>query len=279
MTEIFFAIAFFLILLSTGGFIVYFIKQDEKTFRLSFLTVCAAFVFHTVFLALRYYELDVPPVVSLKSTFSFFAWCIVVVYIAFHLRFRVMILGSFLMPMAAAFICLSAFTPGVETTINPILRSMWFLIHVMTIFIGDGIFAIAFVSALMYLIQERRIKRKHFGAVYRRLPSLETLDSLNHHSIIYGFPFLTVGMIAGAMYAQNALGSYWRWDPKEVWTLITWLAYAILLHERLAVGWRGRRAAWMSIFCFLILIFTFLGGGLWLSGYHSFRNFGAGQGL
>jgi cytochrome c-type biogenesis protein CcsB len=279
MTGIFFAIAFFLTLLSTGGFIVFFIKQDEKIFRLSFFTICAAFIFLTVFLALKYFELDVAPVTTLKSALSFFTWCIIAVYIAFHLRFRVMILGSFLIPVAALFLIVSACIPGVETTVNPILRSIWFLIHVTTIFIGDGIFAIAFVTAFMYLIQEGRIKKKNLGALYRRLPSLETLDSLNHHSIIYGFPFLTVGMIAGAMYAQNALGSYWRWDPKEVWTLITWLAYAILLHERLAVGWRGRRAALMSILCFLILLFTFLGGGLWLSGYHSFRNFGAGAGL
>jgi cytochrome c-type biogenesis protein CcsB len=279
MAGVFFTIAFFLILLSTGGFIVFFIKQDTRIFRLSFFAICAAFIFHTLFLALGYYDLDVAPVISLKSAFSFFAWCIIAVYIAFQLRFRIMILGSFLMPVAALFMGISAFMPSVETTVNPMLRSIWFLIHVTTIFIGEGIFAIAFVTAFMYLIQESRIKKKNLGALYKRLPSLETLDSLNHHSIAYGFPFLTVGMIAGAMFAQNALGSYWRWDPKEVWTLITWLAYAILLHERLAVGWRGRRAALMSILCFLILIFTFLGGGLWLSGYHNFSSFGSGAGL
>ena len=107
--------------------------------------------------------------------------------------------------------------------------------------------------------------------MYRRLPSLETLDSINHYSIMYGFPLLTLGMISGAIYAQYVLGSYWRWDPKEVWSLITWLSYAVLLHERLAVGWRGRRAALASIICFLILVFTFIGGSMWLSDYHSFR--------
>jgi len=129
----------------------------------------------------------------------------------------------------------------------------------------------------MYLIQEGQIKRKILGSFYKRLPSLETLDSINRYSIMYGFCFLTLGMITGAIYAQNALGSYWQWDPKEVWTLVTWLGYAMLVHERLAVGWRGRRAALISIICFLILMFTFLGGGLWLSDYHSFRNLGAGS--
>jgi cytochrome c-type biogenesis protein CcsB len=147
-------------------------------------------------------------------------------------------------------------------------------VHVGTIFIGNAMFVITFAASIMYLIQERNIKKKTRGSFYRRLPSLETLDSINHHSLMYGFPFLTLGLISGAIYAQYALGSYWRWDPKEVWSLITWLAYAVLLHERLAVGWRGRRAALMSIICFCILIFTFLGGSLWLSDYHSFDSFG-----
>jgi cytochrome c-type biogenesis protein CcsB len=162
--------------------------------------------------------------------------------------------------------------PGVEFTVKPMLKSAWLSVHIGTIFIGDALFVITFTAAVMYLIQERHIKKKTRGSLYTRLPSLETLDSINHHSLVYGFPFLTVGMITGAIYAQYALGSYWRWDPKEVWSLITWLAYAVLLHERLAVGWRGRRAALMSIICFCILVFTFLGGSLWLSNYHSFDN-------
>jgi len=279
MADIFFMIALFLVLLSTGGFIVFLIKQNKGIFLLSFVTLSVAFVFLTLFFAIRYYSLGVAPVISLKSSLSFFAWCIIAVYVVFHLRFRIMVLGPFVSPLAAVFMVVSAVIPGIDVSVNPILRSPWFLAHVMTIFIGNGIFAIAFVTAVMYLIQEAQIKKKTLGAIYKRLPSLETLDSLNHHSIIYGFPFLTIGMIAGAMYAQNALGSYWRWDPKEVWTLITWFAYAMLLHERLAAGWRGRKAALMSILCFLILLFTFLGGSIWLSDYHSFRNLGAGAGL
>ncbi|MDZ7699343.1 MAG: cytochrome c biogenesis protein CcsA [Deltaproteobacteria bacterium] len=141
-----------------------------------------------------------------------------------------------------------------------------------TIFVGDGLLAIAFLAAVMYLIQENQIKRKRLGAIYSRLPSLATLDQINYYAILYGFPFLTIGMITGSVYAQYALGSYWRWDPKEVWSLISWLFYAALLHERLAVGWQGRRAAVMSIVCFLVLIFTFIGVSLLMGGYHSFSS-------
>jgi cytochrome c-type biogenesis protein CcsB len=279
MADILFTIALFLILLSTGGFIVYIIKQREKIFLLSCITLSAGFIFHTLFLVSQYFMLGVAPVISLKSSLSFFAWCITGAYLVFHVRFRLRVLGSFVAPMAAILMIISSVIPGVEQNINPILRSAWLVVHVMTIFIGNGILAITFISAVMYLIQEGQIKRMTLGSFYKRLPSLETLDSINHHSIIYGFPFLTIGMVTGAIYAQYALGSYWRWDPKEVWTLVTWLGYAMLLHERLAVGWRGRKAALMSILCFLMLIFTFLGGSLWLSNYHTFRNLGTGAGL
>jgi ABC-type transport system involved in cytochrome c biogenesis permease subunit len=85
-------------------------------------------------------------------------------------------------------------------------------------------------------------------------------------------------MITGSVYAQFALGTYWQWDPKEVWSLITWLSYAALIHERVAAGWRGRKAAILSIFCFCILLFTFVGASLWLGGYHSFESLGSGTG-
>lgn len=156
-------------------------------------------------------------------------------------------------------------------------KSVWLTVHVTTIFLGNGLFTITFAAAIMYLIQERQIKQKRFGSFYSRLPSLATLDSINHYALICGFPFLTLGMITGSIYAQVVLGTYWQWDPKEVWSLVTWLFYAALLHERLTVGWRGRRAAIMSIVCFGILLFTFVGATLWIKGYHSFTTLSAGR--
>jgi cytochrome c-type biogenesis protein CcsB len=219
------------------------------------------------------------PVLSMKSAISFFAWAIVGVYLIFQMRFRLMVLGSFIAPLVAILLIVSSSMQSIDVPVRPMFRSMWLTIHVITVFIGNALFAITFVSSIMYLIQEKQIKNKTLGAMYSRLPSLATLDSINYHSLIYGFPFLTIGMIAGAIYAQHALGTYWQWDPKEVWTLITWLLYAILLHERLMVGWQGRRAAIMSIICFMVLIFTFLGASLLLGGYHSFKNIQGGQPL
>ncbi len=262
----------FLILLATGGFIVYILRQRKSGFVWSYRILVAGFVVLTLHLFREYWILGTMPVLTLKSALCFFAWIIIGVYLVFQLRFRLMILGSFVSPLAAILMILSSAMPGGETAVRPIFKSLWLWIHVGTAFLGDGIFAVAFVAAIMYLIQESQIKRKRFGTLYSRLPSLQTLDSINHYSLLYGFPLLTVGMITGAIYAQHALGSYWRWDPKEVWSLITWLFYAALLHERIAVGWRGRRAAIMSILCFALLLFTFVGANVWLSDYHSFKS-------
>lgn len=272
MSTLLFRLALVLILLATAGFIVYIVKQRKSVYGWSYKILVAGFFFHTLFIAHQYYVLGVAPVITLKAALSFFSWTIIGVYLVFHLKFRLMVLGSFIAPLAACLLIISSTIPGGEVSVRPVFRSLWLTIHVGTAFAGNGIFALTFIASIMYLIQENQIKKKKFGMLYSRLPSLETLDSINRLSLMYGFPFLTAGMVTGAIYAQYALGSYWRWDPKEVWSLIAWIIYAVLLHERLAVGWRGRKAALMAIFAFMVLIFTFIGASLWLSDYHSFQS-------
>jgi cytochrome c-type biogenesis protein CcsB len=272
MELLLFKSALFFILLSTAGFVIYVIKQKKAFYYWSYRGLLVGFVFLTLFIAYEYYALGAAPVLTLKAALSFFAWTIIGAYLIFHIKFKLMVLGSFIAPLAACLMIISSAMPGVEVHVKPMFKSLWLTVHVAASFLGNGMFAVTFIAAIMYLMQERHIKSKKFGSLYRRLPALEVLDSISYHSLMYGFPFLTVGMITGAIYAQHALGSYWRWDPKEVWSLITWLFYAVLLHQRLTVGWRGRRAAFMAILAFLILCFTFIGANLWLSDYHSFRS-------
>jgi cytochrome c-type biogenesis protein CcsB len=264
--------ALFLILLAAGGFIVYIVKQNRTAYTWSYRILLAGFICHTFYLAGQYYTSGAAPVLSFKAALSFFSWTILGAYLIFHLKFRLMVLGSFIAPLAAFLMIISASMPGVEITVRPIFRSLWLPVHVLTTFLGNGIFAVMCMAAIMYLIQENQIKRKQLGSMYSRLPSLETLDDINHYSLMWGFCFLTIGMITGSIYARFALGRFWQWDPKEVWTLITWLFYAVLLHERLVAGWRGRRAAILSVIAFAIVLFTFVGASLWLSDYHSFKS-------
>jgi cytochrome c-type biogenesis protein CcsB len=117
-------------------------------------------------------------------------------------------------------------------------------------------------------MQERAIKTKRHGFFFKRLPSLEMLDYTGYACIVVGFTFLSIGLAAGFVYAKSVWGKLWSWDPKEIWSVITWILYAALLHERLAVGWRGRRSAIMAIIGFAVLLFTFLGVNFFLKGHH-----------
>ncbi len=273
MALIFFKISLTLYLAGTLGYLLFIIFQKKELARYSYRLLGIGFVFHSLAIGLKYYQAGYFPVTTLRESLSFFAWAIIGVYLLIQLRFNIRVLGSFLSPLAAIMMISSSFLPAQTVPGPPLLRSFWLLVHVVTIFLGNGVFAIAFLAGLMYLIQEKEIKSKRLGTLYHRLPSLEVLDALNYNCLIIGFPLLTLGMLSGSLYAQATLGTFWRWDPKEVWSLITWLLYAALLHGRLVSGWRGRRSAQISIFGFLILIFSFVGVNFWVKGYHTFSSF------
>jgi len=274
---VFFRLTLIVYLVATAGFLYFILKREKKAGLWSHRILLLGFAIHTVSLILGYYQFGAIPALTVQSSLAFFSWAIVAAYIIFHAKFRIMVLGSFVIPLSVILMILSSTIPISTVTLRPIFKGLWLPLHVTTSLLGDGIFVIAFIAGIMYLIQEHQIKTKRLGAFYSRLPSLNTLDSINHHAISYGFLFLTIGMITGSIVAQGAHGSYWRWDPKEVWSLITWLCYAILLHQRMAIGWRGRRSALMSIGCFFILIFTFLGVNLLMEGYHSFDSLGGNR--
>jgi len=270
----FFRLTLVLYLIATAGFLIFVIKKNKKVGFWSHRILVAGFALNCIYLVLGYYQLGAMPVLNFKTSLSFFSWTIIAAYIIFQARFRLAVLGSFVVPFSAFLMIISSTIPISSITVKPIFKGFWLPVHVATAFLGDGIFAIAFIAGVMYLIQEHQIKTKRLGAFYSRLPSLNSLDSINYHAINYGFLLLTIGMITGSIVAQGAHGSYWRWDPKEVWSLITWLCYAVLLHQRMAIGWRGRRSAIMSIGCFFVLIFTFIGVNFLMEGYHSFKSLG-----
>jgi cytochrome c-type biogenesis protein CcsB len=138
-------------------------------------------------------------------------------------------------------------------------------------FLGYASFAVAFGAAVIYLMQERFLKKRKISGLFQRLPSLDTLDDINYRCLTFGFPLLTVAIISGAIWAETAWGTYWSWDPKETWSLITWFVYAALLHGRLTTGWRGKKAAILAIIGFFVMLFTFLGVNLLMPGLHSYK--------
>lgn len=270
MNTLLFTLTMGLYIVGTAGYVVFIIVQKKNIHKIASKVLFCGFLLHTVNLVLRYIEAGYMPVTNLADSLSFFAWAIVGAYLFIQARYNIMVFGSFVSPVATLLMITSFILPKKVVQVSPVLKSLWITIHVGTSFIGNGAFVLAFCAGVMYLIQEHQIKNKKFGAFYRRLPSLNVLDELNYQCLLLGFPLLTVGILTGSIYAQYVWGSYWRWDPKETWSLITWLVYAAILHERLAVGWRGRRAAIMAIIGFMVLLFTFLGVNYILKGHHEF---------
>ena len=258
---------------ATLFYLIGVISRRDRFRQNAVYLLIGGFVMHCLTLAVRWIATGAIPVASLHESLSFFAWSLVGIYLIFYLRYRTVMLGAFITPLALVLMIIGTTTSAQAPALNPMLDSWWFPVHVTLAFLGHAIFAIAAAAGIMYLLQERMLKSKKFSGLFYRLPSLDTLDSMNYKCLTFGFPLMTMGIISGAIWANSAWGGYWRWDPKETWSLISWFLYAALLHGRLTVGWRGRRAAIFAIIGFGFLLFTFFGVNLFLSGEHSFRNF------
>jgi len=211
------------------------------------------------------------PVSNLYEVFILFSVVTALIYMFYEGRFKTRALGGFVMLVISAaigFLLWYTFDRGANVIqpLVPALNSYWMKIHVPANFIGYGSFSIAAMIGVAYLI-----KLKLGGDGERdMLPKLEIMDDLMYKAIALGFGFFTVATILGAMWAAEAWGGYWSWDPKETWALIVWLNYAAWLHLRLTKGWRGAPMAWWSVVGLFVTTFAFLGVNMFLSGLHSY---------
>lgn len=207
---------------------------------------------------------------NLYESMTLFAWCMVMVFLIIEHRFKLNIIGAFIMPLVFLITGYSALLDDTVVPLMPALQSYWLSIHVMSCFLSYACFACAFCLGFMYLLQERQLKLKHTGKLLDRLPSLEIMDTINHNMVLFGFILLSIGIITGSIWAQQAWGNWWSWDPKETWSFITWLIYAAYLHARLNAGWSGKRTAILSIIGFVCVLFTYWGVSYLLPGLHSY---------
>ena len=212
------------------------------------------------------------PLSNMYESLVFFSWTIVVIYLVIERRYKSRIIGAFATPIAFLAMAYASLSPNVSDRIQPLvpaLKSNWLIAHVITCFLGYAAFAIAFSISLMYLFKKSAKEDKiHLLA---RLPGSNVLEELTHQMVTFGFLFLSIGIITGAVWANSAWGSYWSWDPKETWSLITWFIYATLLHARMMRDWHGKRIAYLSIIGFMAVLFTYFGVNL-LPGLHSYGN-------
>ena len=270
MHNFLFHVSIYIYFAATIGFLIQIITMRKDVEKVAMAFLAGGFLVQTTSFVLRWLASGHTPLVNMHESLSFLAWCIIGAYFFIHIKYKIKALGAFVTPLALLAIAASSLYSKDIFPLAPALKSYWLPIHATICIASYAFFALAFALALMYLTQEKQIKRKHLGAVFKRLPSLESIDAMNGRCLTFGFPLLTVGIITGSIWAEKAWGAYWSWDPKETWSLITWLLYAALLHQRLTVGWRGRRAALMVIIAFATMIFTFLGVSYFLPGEHSY---------
>ncbi|MGA7143776.1 MAG: c-type cytochrome biogenesis protein CcsB [Desulfobacterales bacterium] len=213
------------------------------------------------------------PLSNMYESLVFFAGTLVIIYLIIERKTRNSIIGAFATPIAFLAMAYASMSPNISDRIEPLipaLKSNWLIAHVITCFLGYSAFAIAFGISIMYLAKQRDVQGT--SNLLSRFPKAQVLDELNHQMIMFGFLFLSIGIISGAVWANSAWGSYWSWDPKETWSLITWFIYATVLHARMMRGWYGKRIAYLSIFGFMAVLFTYFGVNL-LPGLHSYGSF------
>ncbi len=266
----FFVLTFLFYILAAALYLGYLFSKKEKVAASGSTIALLGLILHTVALILRTIESGHAPFTNMYESLSFLAWSSVFAFLLVERKYRMRGLGAYLLLIVLALMALasSPLMPKEATPLVPALQSYWLWLHVSVTLIGEAFFAIAFVTSILYLRAEAREKG---GKGSGRGPSAAELDSLSYRAVAVGFPLFTLGgLVFGMVWAYKAWGSYWSWDPKEVWSLITWFVFALYLHTRIVMGWKGRRSAFIAILGFLAALFTYFGVNYLLSGLHSY---------
>ena len=253
---------------STISYLAYLFLPKEYFPTTGFHLVLAGFILQTVVIGYNYFQLGYLPIRDLRETLIIICWSLAGVFLLIQYKYDLKIFGVFASPLAAVIMIIASLTPGVTVEAGNLFKSPLFFLHIVAIFVGEALFTLAFGLGVMYLLLENAVKSKRRGFIFKRIPSLEVLDTMGYICIVAGFTLLTTGLVIGFVYAKSVWGKFWSWDPKEVWSTISWLLYAALLHARLSSGWRGRKSAIMAIIGFFILIFTFIGVNTLFTGHH-----------
>lgn len=268
-----FYVTFAAYLIATLLYFTYAAFRNENLGKGGTLAAAVGLLANTVLLLVRWKNAGHPPLSNGYEFLVSFTWGIVLIYMFAEWKYNLRMLGAFVMPVAwllLAAVLMFLWEQRTPSELMPVLRSNWLYIHVATSIISYGAFAVSFGLAVMYLIKEAGERSGSQGALVRVLPATTTLEELAYRFIVFGFIFLSIVIISGAIWAEFAWGRYWSWDPKETWSLITWIIYAAYLHTRLMLDWRGRRAIFFAILGFIAVLFTFFGVNYFLPGLHSY---------
>jgi cytochrome c-type biogenesis protein CcsB len=262
-----------------GSFMLYlFMMVNGRDIfgRLATIVTIVGFAVQTIAIVLRWmesYSLGIghAPFSNLYESLIFFAWTVILLYLIMEWRTKNRTLGAFVTPLAFLALAYASFSPNIRSHIQPLipaLKSNWLISHVITCFFGYAAFGLSFGISIMYLLK-RLDNDSRKNLFLKLIPGKEVLDELNYQMVVIGFLMLTLGIITGSVWAHSAWGTYWSWDPKETWSLITWLIYASVLHSRMVRGWKGKKIAILCFIGFSCVLFTYFGVN-YLAGLHSY---------
>jgi ABC-type transport system involved in cytochrome c biogenesis permease subunit len=248
------------------------IGQKERVRKAALAATVLGFVLHTADLAAT---LILPGHASLfmgRFYLSLLAWSLLLLYLFMAWRLKLQFLTLTAAPLALVIFLSSFPLSGVRIPIPPELSLLWFGMHIASIFVSIGLLALAFGAGMAYLFLERKIKGKaSLQGWTNQLPSLTAFDRVNHFAAMIGFPLYTVGLLSGFLWAKLTWNRMFSWDPKELATLFIWFVFAALFHQRLVLGWKGRKPAKMAIWVFLFTLISLLGINFFVPTHHSFN--------
>jgi ABC-type transport system involved in cytochrome c biogenesis permease subunit len=269
-------IPFVLYAAAAAVYIAHFARREPRTGRMATAILGAALVAHTFRIGMQTMEAGYAPLVGTTAAISAFVWLLGLAYLYVELTTEERAMGAFVATLLAALSILPALNPAIEPR-PALLRSPLFTIHVLSMLFAYASFALAFVLGITYVLLFKEIKAKHLGFFYARLPSLQILDVMNGRAVVVGWLFLTCGLTVGVVWASQIAGSadpraqaMHATDPKILIAMICWVIYSFALFARRAIGWSGRRAAWLSAIGFVIVLLNFLPVGYFLTRSHNF---------
>ena len=265
MNTLLFNITMVSYILASASYTVCTIFKKERLGLFARVILILGLFSHTAGIIIRWVAAQHPPFSNMYESLIIFSWALILIYLIMEAVYRLKVLGIFVSILA---LLILAFASRLDSSIKPLmpaLQSNWLVIHVLVCFVGYAAFGISFICSVMYLVLHKRETFKPSGQLL-----ITKLDSITYKTITFGFLFLTLGIITGAVWANKAWGRYWGWGPKETWALITWFIYAFYLHMRMIKGWKEVKGSWVAIVGFLAVIFTYIGVNYLLPGLHSY---------
>jgi ABC-type transport system involved in cytochrome c biogenesis permease subunit len=254
-------IAFFLYLTGAILFLACFWFESRKTMRWAIILMAIAFIFQTLGIVTRFIAAGRLPSSNLFEFMVLFSWGVTLLYLLACKRFNAQLTGAVVVPLQVLLMAYGITGLRDVQPLVPALQSFWLQFHVVTAIISYSLFALSFAAAILYLWQDKR--HSNFLSIFEP-------EKISYIAITWGFLFMTLVLVTGAVWAEEVWGSWWTWDPKETWALITWFVYTIYLHLYRSKPWSSRAKAWIAVAGFGAVVFTLLGVSFLLPGVHSY---------